>query len=130
MAIIGAGAQLQLFTGGVYTAVAGIVSIGGPHTQVADVDITNLSSPNLFKQFLAGWADGQTVDLEANYDHLAFQGLYTQLRVMNAWKIVFADGSFWGFNGYINAIATDNPLETQVTMPFSIKVSGQPTFTP
>jgi predicted secreted protein len=128
MAIIGAGAQLQLFSGS-YTAVAGVRAIKGPDGQWHPIDVTVLASPSRSKVFLSGFYDGQTVELDIVYDHIQFATLQTQGGVANVWRIVFSDNSKWDFSGFITALATDNPLEDEVTSPMSIKVSGPVTFT-
>jgi len=127
--VIGAGAVLQLSITGVYTTQANITAIGGPAIEVDDINVTNLSSANLFKRWVAGWADGGTCEAEANFDPATFAYLYSQVRLSNLWRIVLSNGSKWDFSGYLKSIKTDNPLEEQVTAPFAIKVDGQPTFT-
>lgn len=126
---LGAGTSLLLNITGTYTAIANVISIGGPSVTVNDVDVTVLLSANLFKQFIAGWADGGAVEVDLRYDHLQFATLYTNLRAPNTWRILFPDASKWDFPGYINALSTDVPLEEEIGAPFTIKVSGQPTFT-
>lgn len=127
--VLGAGAQFQLFQTGVYTALANITAIGGPDVEVDDVDVTNLSYADLFRRFIAGWADAGVVEMEANFDPATCATLVAQLRVANVWRIVFSNGSHWDFSGYLKSLKTDNPLTEQVSMPFSVKISGPPTFT-
>lgn len=127
--VLGAGAVLQLNQSGTYNSLANITSIGGPEVETDDINVSNLSTADLFKVFLAGWSDGGLAEMEANFDPTTFATLYAQVRVSNQWRIVFSNGSKWDFTGYLKNIKTDNPLEEQVTMPFSIKISGKPTFT-
>jgi hypothetical protein len=126
--VLGAGATLQVNLSG-WQTLGNITAINGPEIETDDVNITNLSSPNLFKVWMAGWADAGVAEMEANFDPGTFATLYAQIRVSNSWQIVFSNGSKWTFTGYLKNIKTENPLEEQVTMPFSIKITGQPTFT-
>lgn len=130
MAIItGAGTALQVSISSSYTNVANVYSIGGPQITVTDIETTILLSSNFFKEFISGFGDGGTVQIEAYQDGAQMATLYGMLRVVQAWRIVFVDNSKWDFNGRINAIGSNIEREDAVTMPFGIKVSGKPTFT-
>lgn len=129
MAILSAGAKLQVDIASVYTDVIQIMSIGGPQITVADVDVTHLQSSNVFKEFIAGFGDGGVVQLEAIYDKAQLATLYGFIRTTKVWRILFSDSSKWDFSGHINALSTDQPLEEEVGSPFAIKVTGKPTFT-
>lgn len=129
MAMLGIGGKLQIDLSGVYTDIAEVTAIGGPQITVADVDVTHLLSANQFKEFLAGWGDGGVLQCEANFTPAQLATLYGQIRVTKAWRMLFSNGSKWDFNGHLNALNTDNPLEEEVSMPFSIKITGKPVFT-
>jgi hypothetical protein len=130
--ILGAGGKLQYSTlpVSVYNDIAGVVHIGGPDATVTDVDISNLQSASVAKEYIPGMYDGGTVEVDINYDHLQWSTLYSLYRTLVGFKILFSDGSNWTFNGYINHFNTDIPLDEQVTSPIGIKVTGKPVFTP
>lgn len=128
-AIASAGCKIQREIASVFTDVAEVVGIGGPQVTVGDIDVTHLQSPNQFKEFIPGWGDGGVVTIEANFTKAQLNSLYGTIRTVQNWKIVFSDLSNWAFSGYINAISTDTPLEEEVQMPFSIKVTTKPVFT-
>jgi hypothetical protein len=128
-AIVGAGAVLQLSISSVYTTITDITAIGGIQGTVGDIEVTNLLSPNVYKEYLPGWGEGGTVSIEANYAKTQFNIMYGVLRTPSAWKIIFSDGSNWVFNGYLNALATDNPEgDEPVASPFTIKITGKPVY--
>jgi hypothetical protein len=128
-AIVAAGAQLQLSISSVYTTITDITAIGGVQATVGEVDVTNLLSPNVFKEFLPGWGDGGQVAIEANLAKTQFFILYGILRTPSSWKIIFSDGSNWTFSGFLTALATDNPEgDEPATSPFTIKVTGKPVY--
>lgn len=128
--ILGAGGSLQLFTGGSFTPVVNVTSIGGPAIEVDDVNVTVLAnSTDMYKRFLAAWADAGVIEAEGFFDPTQYGTLLTNVRTANQWQIVFSNGSKIGFSGYIKGLKADNPLEETVTTPFTIKVSGPPTFT-
>lgn len=130
-AVVGAGTVLQLSISSVFTSQANITSLSGPNMSVHDIDSTILASPNLFKEFIAGFVDGGEVTVGARFLNTLMNTLYTNIRVMNSWKIIFSQGSVWAFSGYIKALnGGEVPLEDDITVPFTIKITGQPTFTP
>lgn len=130
MAIQGVGGQLQLNIASVLTTVAGVYDVDGPQGTVDDINVSSLQSASAAKEFLPGMFDGGTVQLECRYDHIQWGTLYGTYRVMQAWRILYNDGSKWDFNGYINSMSPKMPLEDEVGSPFSIKISGKPVFTP
>ncbi len=129
MAVIGAGSKLQVSISSSLTDVAEVVSINGPQITFTDVDITNLQSANVFKEFMAGFGDGGTVVLDCNFTAAQMTTLYGMVRVTQVWRVLFSNASKWDFSGYINAISTDIPLDEEINMPISIKVTGKPTYT-
>jgi hypothetical protein len=127
--VLGAGAILSYFSGGIYNSVANVKSIGGLDISYSDVDTTNLANVNRWKTSLAAWADAGVIPCECNFAATMFNTLLNLGGQTNTWRITFSNGSKWDFTGYINALKTEIPLEDIITMPFAIKVSGQPTFT-
>ena len=67
-AVLGSGATLQLGSGAspqVYTTVAEVLRCGPIGSTNPEVDVTNLDSTA--KEYIAGLADGNTVEFDVNY---------------------------------------------------------------
>jgi hypothetical protein len=128
--MLGAGSKLEVSIASVYTLVAGVVGINGPDGTITDVDISNLQSPNVAKEFIPGMYDGGNVELDINFDGTQFSTLWGFYRTMQVWRITFSSGSKWDFSGYLNKLPTEIPLDDKVGAPCSIKVTGKPSFTP
>lgn len=67
-AVIGAGSTLQLGSGAspqVYTTIAEVLRCGPIGSTNPEVDVTNLDSTA--KEYIAGLADGNTVEFDLNY---------------------------------------------------------------
>jgi len=128
MAITGAGGKLQVTIASVLTDVAGVYSIKGPDITVDAINVSTLQSTNVFKEFISGFGDGGSVTLECRYTAAQFSTLYGLIRATQVWRVLFSDGSKWDFSGLLTAMSTDIPLEEDVTMPMTIKVTGKPTF--
>lgn len=124
---LGAGSTVSLNG----ATLGSIVSISGPGLEAADVDVSNLLSPFVWKQFLAGWADAGEVEFEVNFDTGTYATLFANFRVPATWTITIGlSGASISFTGYVKSLKLDVPLETQVTAPFTVKVTGVPSYTP
>ena len=67
-AVLGSGATLQLGSGAspqVYTTIAEVLRVGPIGSSNPEVDVTNLDSTA--KEYIAGLADGNTVEFEMNW---------------------------------------------------------------
>ena len=67
-AVLGSGATLQLGNGAspqVYTTIAEVLRVGPIGSSNPEVDVTNLDSTA--KEYIAGLADGNTVEFEMNW---------------------------------------------------------------
>ena len=67
-AVLGSGATLQLGSGAspqVYTTIAEVMRCGPIGSSNPEVDVTNLDSTA--KEYIAGLADGNTVDFDVNF---------------------------------------------------------------
>jgi len=67
-AVLGSGATLQLGSGAspqVYTTIAEVLRVGSIGSTNPEVDVTNLDSTA--KEYIAGLADGNTVEFEMNW---------------------------------------------------------------
>jgi len=130
MAILAAGAILQLNISGTYTSIAELTSIDGPDFTVADVDVTTLLSTGRWKEFLAGFKDGGTVSVEANYNSTSYGILFARLgNSAEAWKLILSNSSSITFSGHLTGLKLGVPFEEEVSQPWSIKVTGVPVFT-
>lgn len=128
-AIVAVGGKLQVDIASVFTDVVEIVSIQGPDIEVGTIDVTHLQSPNQFKEFIAGLGDGGTLVCEGNFTPAQYNTLYGFLRVTKPWRVILSNGSRFDANGHITMLGNGMPLEEEVHMPVSIKLTGKPTFT-
>jgi hypothetical protein len=127
--LVGAGTKLQLLDG-TYQDVATVTSISGPSMSIGEIDITTLgSSTDMVKDYLPGFIDPGTIQLEALYDRSQCAALYATRRTERTWRILFTDGSRWDFTGFWSAFSSDASIDEAVGMPFTIRLTSLPTFT-
>lgn len=103
----------------------------------ADFDeITNLSSPSIFKEWLKTTVDGTEVSFEGvlNPNDVPTQGLLTNLAAAGSaalyfWKITTTDGSTFVFTAYVASFKTGAEYNKAITFSGSLKIVGNVTTT-
>ena len=137
----GGGATLGYATlnssGAAAVAVADVISIGIPGMKINMLDVTVMSSPSLWKEFVAGLADAGSLDVELMYGAggAAFSTLLTlfKSKAMYLWDITLPDkvttlGSVFSCDGVMESLSQAIPHDNKVTQRLSIKLSGVPSF--
>ena len=116
----------------IFKSVASIGAISGEHDEI---DVTTLDSPNRAKEYISGAADFGSVEVEQN---VTTQNT-DQIEKVNA---LFASGDLreWertddtgtvAFTGYVaEAGYGEETVDGLVKFNYTIRISGQPTFTP
>jgi predicted secreted protein len=128
MATHGHGTTLSGATTG---AIAQIISVGLPDQKVDDLDVTTMASANKWREFIPGLKDAGTIQLQLLYEKANYQKVQNILGATpEVWTITLPDGSTFVSTAYINANGGDSPMEDKVTQSVTMKLSGEPTFTP
>ena len=131
------GSTLQLGDGAtteVFTSIAEITELTPPSMSRDDIDVTSHSSPDGYREFIAGMRDGGEVSFKANWlptnathDFTTGLGETFDDNVTHNWKIILPNSIVTiSFSGFLTAFETDTPLEEQATLTGTIKVSGKP----
>lgn len=131
MAILGAGVALRYKTGPV--SVGYLRNIEMPELAVDDVDVTTHADTDLWKKYIAGWKDGGEISVEFLYskDDAGATALLSDLGgVAKTFEVVFPDSSVWEFDAYVKSYSHVAPLEDVMTGSATLKITGEPTFTP
>ena len=113
-----------------YTDVGEIVSFQGFGGAASEIDTTHLQSTA--KEFLMGLQDFGTFDIETNYlPSDAGQDLMRTAkgnRDLHYFKATFSDASYATFAGYVLSAPISGGVDAKVDGSFSIRVSGNVTF--
>ncbi|MEM8738262.1 MAG: phage tail tube protein [Planctomycetota bacterium] len=112
-----------------FTKLAGVTEIGGIAIEADDVDVSNMDSPEQFREFDPGWADAGEVEITLQFAKTQNTTLYGLFRVPKGFRVAFADGSTWEFDGYIKGIGNEIEREGIVSATVTAKISGKPAFT-
>jgi predicted secreted protein len=118
-----------------FTTVAEITELTPPAMSRDDIDVSNNSSSDGYREFIPGWRDGGEVSAKANWlptnttqDYTT--GLHAQFNdnVKHNYKIILPSTLITiSFSGFLTAFEPDLPLEEQAQLSFTIKISGKPT---
>jgi hypothetical protein len=113
-----------------------IVKLGGPGMKADMKEVTNMLSPNTYKEFIAGLREGGDITFEANYIPKDATQLNTQADLhagtLSSWSLDMpgvpgsTNNGIWMFNGYVASIAPTIPLDDRITVTGTIKITGKP----
>lgn len=128
--VVAAGSYLQIDFGSGLTTVAEVQSIAGVEMNVEKVDSSSLLSNSVTKEKIPGWGDGEDISCEAIFTSTQLNLFYTIYRLKKSMRIVSSNGSTTNFVGFLTKFGQTHPLEDKIMMPFTIAISGFPTFSP
>ena len=113
--------------------VASLTDIQGLDVKTNTVDVTNLGSAALFKEFMAGFKEVSDLTLTGFFrpdDSNGQMQLWSLLNsgAVTAFSIVFPFGASWNFNGIVTGFKTDAKTEDVTPFDGTIKITGAPTL--
>lgn len=113
--------------------LAEITSIEGPGVKFDTIDVTSYSSPNAFKEFIAGFGDGGEVTIEGNFipgDALGQIAFIADAFAKSVKEVIItlptAAAVSWTFDALCTSLEFKQPLEGQLGFTATLKVSGIP----
>lgn len=116
-------------TPGTYSAVAEVTSVTPPNISRDAVEATHLTSPEQWREFIAGLKDGGEVSIEMNWIPSATDVIVAALDAgKDNYQIVFPNGVKWSFAAICTAFEPSSPLDDRMTASATFKVSGKPTL--
>lgn len=138
-AAFGSQIAVQYLQTGSYIVLNSVGDFTGPEVSVETIDVTTHDSPDAFNEFIAGMADGGSVDFDLvfEYDSAAHETLYNSVaaRGIHNFRVQLpgftstSDGGYWQFAGLFTKIGAAMPVKDKLSASVSIKVSGKPVYT-
>src|SRR5687767_13119247 len=101
-----------------------VVDVNKPGMTWDDVETTHYTTTGGIKSFIAGWAEGDVVNVEVNHvaaDETVILGLGG---LAKTFKITLPDTSSYVFPGYVNQVGGSVPNKDVVKTTLSIKITG------
>lgn len=110
-----------------------IMKIGGPVMKADMKEVSNMLSPNTYKEFIAGLRDGGTVTFEGNY--IPKEGTNSQVTLrtdfesgtQSSWTIVLPNSlGTWTFTAMVADLSPAYPVDDRITVTGTLKITGKP----
>jgi len=93
------------------------------------IDVTDVSSTNDWKEYLAGLKDAGSITLSLQFEKALWTKLHTALGVMDTWTITLGDTSTVVASGFMTqSPGAGGELESGADADVTIKLTGQPVF--
>ncbi len=115
-----------------YTAAGEVSKISGPGIEGKWVDVSHLSSPSGWQEFIASLVDAGEIKLEMNFVKAQYALALAWFRTTSVqyFKIVFSQGSMFKFQGGLKSLGTETPKDDKISNTLTFKITGLPVFTP
>ena len=118
---------------GTWATVTETIKAGGPQAKADMKEVSNLLSPNTYKEFIAGLRDGGEFTWEGNY--IPKDAVQLKLRAdldagtLKKWQVILPGTlGTWSFSGFVMSITPTYPLDDRASYTGAIKITGQPTL--
>jgi hypothetical protein len=122
----------------VFSAIAEVLSIGGPNETREKIDVTHLNSPGDYREFLMSFIDPGEIPLEVNFiPGNATQDYSTGMLAAQAagtlknWQLVFptSPAKTYAFAAYVQGFSLPTAVGAQLKATFTLARSGAGTWT-
>jgi len=130
-AMIGAGMTFQVENAagsGVYVALAELTSMTPPSATVDQIDVTNMDSPDLTREYIGGFSDPGECSMGMNFvpgsttdDFIFAWRLANDVR---SCKITWPNAVVWTFSGFITGYEIEAPFDDKMSATLTLKVSS------
>ena len=128
-AISGLGTVFQKWVDAAWVPLAEISSISGPSMTRDFIDVTSLDSTGGYREFIAGFRDGGTVNLTMNFTAESYYLMKADFEddEVKQYEIVLPDddNTSFEFEGLVTELPLEVPADDKVTANVTIKVAGK-----
>lgn len=129
-AIAGVGTLFRRWSGSAWANIAEVNSIQGPNKSRETIDVTSLDSTGGYREFIASFRDGGTVQLTMNFTRSTYDTMNDDFEsdTAQSYEIVLPDdeNTSLEFVGLVTEVPLSITTDDKVTANVTIKVTGQP----
>ena len=134
-AISGVGTQFKRGDGAsseAFVAIAEVNQITGPSMTREQIDVTSLDSTGGYREYIAGFRDGGTVELNMNFTRTGYETLKDDFEAdanVN-YQICLADTdtTVLSFAGLVTDLPMSIPTDDKITVDVTVKITGEVTL--
>jgi predicted secreted protein len=131
VAKLGLDTEVRVFTDPSYESIPYAMAITMPGIVFDTVDVTTNTSPNGFREFIAGLADGGEVTFTLNWhdDESTHQLLWTlqQAREVTPFQVAFPQfetNNLFDFDAFVTGLPINSPIDDKVSQDVTLKITG------
>jgi predicted secreted protein len=129
VSIAGVGTLFQRWDGATWVSIAEINAIIGPSAKRDNIDVTSFDTEAGYREFAAGFKDGDTVSLSMNFTRDSFELMVNDFLDDDPqyYQILFLDedATVIAFEGLVNKLPLELESGDKIKANVSIKVTGQ-----
>tara|TARA_R110002126_G_scaffold210134_1_gene356710 strand:- start:663 stop:1091 length:429 start_codon:yes stop_codon:yes gene_type:complete len=120
-------------SGGTMEAVAEVNNISGPGLSRDTVDVTDMDSPEKWREFIGGLKDAGEVSLEVNFvpDSAVVTNWLADINTdtNGYYDITWLTGpTTWAFSAIMTGFEAGTPMDDKMSGTITYKLSGKPVF--
>lgn len=119
-----------------FTPLAEVVDANGPSFAKDTLDVSHSTSPNKYREFIAGFKDGGEVTLTLNMTQSDYAALLAEFEkeVSTNYQLTIPDDNYTSkptivFAAHLTALGTAIPTQDKVSNDVTFKITGKPTYT-
>lgn len=131
-AISGVGTLFRRWSGTAWVNIAEVNSISGPSKSRETIDVTSLDSTDGYREFIAGFRDGGSVNFSMNFTRNGYDLMDADFESdeLQDYEIVLpdADKTSFEFLGLVTELPLDITGDDKITCDVVIKISGKVTI--
>lgn len=118
----------------VFTTIPEVMKLQGPSVRFDLLDVSSHDTPNLFKEWIPGFADGENIGFEMNWRpsntvHIVIRTSSYAATLKN-YKVVYPDtpSNTVAAAGYVERFSPNADVGKQMTATGQVKITGAPTW--
>jgi predicted secreted protein len=127
-AISGVGTIFRKWTGSAWATISEITQINGPQMSRETIDVTNLDSDSGYREFIASFRDGGTINATMNFTRAGLDLMKADFDVdtVQYYEVVLPDTAQTSleFQGFVTELPLSISPDSQITMDVTIKITG------
>lgn len=128
-AAIGYGSSFGIHNGSAYVSVSEITNISWPGYSRDAIDATHMQSPDIFREYIAGFMDAGEASIEMNFvPAVADVIVAAMIAGVGLFQIAHPNGVKLQFSAIVTGYEPGLPLDDKMTATASFKVTGKPTL--